>query len=197
MLNKNLSRPGRRFHPHSPQPPASWRPCSSGNPFVQSKALNKRLGFRPPRSARPGQASAPPRSTNASRRLPLAVRKEGTRREWRLARCRWSGGHPRRRRTCHAPWRPAASGPHACRSGVPGRPRATTSPCPLRHLHAPGGHHECRASAHVTLACMPCHGRRRARASSLWRRLLTSRRWTGVDRRPLGGGHGRNAASGF
>ena len=76
MLNKNLSRPGRRFHPPSPQPPASWRPCSSGNPFVQSKALNKRLGFRPPRSGRPGQASAPPRSTSASP-LPAFGRKEG------------------------------------------------------------------------------------------------------------------------
>ena len=71
--------------------------------------------------------------------------------------------------------------PHACRSGVPGRPRATTSPCPLRHLHAPGGHHVRACDASLCGDAMRCPGwlcrgpgmpgRRRARAS-LWRPVV-------------------------
>jgi hypothetical protein len=105
MLNKNLSRPGRRFHPHSPPTPGELAPMCRRESFRAIQALNKRLGFRPPRYARPAPAGpAPllraPRTHSVATPLPLAVRKEGARREWRLARCRWFGGHPRRRRTC-------------------------------------------------------------------------------------------------
>ena len=80
--------------------------------------------------------------------------------------------------------------PHACRSGVPGRPRAPALAPSATYTHRAG-----TTSAHVTLACaaMRCdapagfaavrgcqegdeHGRR------CGARLLTSRRWTGVDR---------------
>nr|CAB3488059.1 unnamed protein product [Digitaria exilis] len=68
------------------------------------------------------------------------------------ARCRWFGGHPRRRGTWPrraAPWRPTP-----CRSGVPGRAPALA---PSGTLHA----EDRRTGRHD-------HARARACDASLW-----------------------------
>jgi hypothetical protein len=203
---------------------ASCRPCAAGNPLGN---LGLKQSTRIPPATLRGHGLDPSmlhdrahRSASSAIVCALGGRSsQGTLaalRERHLARCRWFGGHPRRRRTCRgrAPMPPL-------RMRVPCRPGAAPRHQPLppsaayTHRTAAPRQPATTPCAHVMWSMLACGfvyggccslqryglggtpGRRRTRTGtkagmSRWSGIARlpvhlSARWTGVGCRPLGG----------